>query len=133
MLDHRLVMQLRRRARLILLTGRYEGVDERLRRQVDMEVSIGDYVLSGGELGAMVLIDAVVRQLPGVLNDASAIRLSTVCWIARITRGRKCYEESTGAGCCCPATMHKINRWRLKQALGRTCNCGAPSCWRNVS
>ena len=54
----------------MLLCGRYESVDERLiRRAVDEEISIGDYVLSGGELAAMVLIDAVVRQLPGVLGD----------------------------------------------------------------
>ena len=60
---------------LILLAGRYEGVDERLIRQyVDEEISIGDYVLSGGELAAMVLIDSLVRQLPGVLGDADSIR-----------------------------------------------------------
>ena len=57
----------------MLLCGRYEGVDERLiARAVDEEISIGDYVLSGGELAAMVLIDAVVRQLPGVLGDAAS-------------------------------------------------------------
>jgi tRNA (guanine37-N1)-methyltransferase len=58
---------------LILLCGRYEGIDERLiQTQVDEEVSIGDYVLSGGELAAMVLIDAMVRLLPGALNDAAS-------------------------------------------------------------
>jgi tRNA (guanine37-N1)-methyltransferase len=58
---------------VILLCGRYEGIDERLiERCVDEEISVGDFVLSGGELPAMVLIDAVVRQLPGVLGDAAS-------------------------------------------------------------
>ena len=70
-LDHAGVKALaENESKLVLLCGRYEGIDERLiRRHVDMELSIGDYVLSGGELAAMVLIDAVVRQLPGVLGD----------------------------------------------------------------
>jgi tRNA (guanine37-N1)-methyltransferase len=58
---------------LVFLCGRYEGVDERVvKAHVDEEVSIGDYVLSGGELGAMVVIDAMVRLLPGVLNDGAS-------------------------------------------------------------
>ena len=73
-LTHERVMQLAAGGEgLILLCGRYEGVDERLiERCVDEEISIGDFVLSGGELPAMALIDAVVRQLPGVLNDAAS-------------------------------------------------------------
>ncbi len=72
-LTHADVMRLVSAPGLILLASRYEGVDERLlRRVVDEEVSIGDYVLSGGELPAMVLIDAVVRQLPGTLGDADS-------------------------------------------------------------
>ncbi len=69
-----MVLELAAQPGLILLTSRYEGVDERLiRRQVDEEISIGDYVLSGGEIPAMVLIrDAVVRQLPGALGDADS-------------------------------------------------------------
>src|SRR5262249_16437988 len=63
-------MELAAEKRIVLLCGRYEGVDERLiESAVDEELSIGDYVLSGGELAAMVLIDAVVRQLPGALGD----------------------------------------------------------------
>src|SRR5262245_6955329 len=73
LLDHGLVMELAARDGLILLAGRYEGVDERLiRRAVDAEVSIGDYVLSGGELAAMVVMDCIVRQLPGVLGDGES-------------------------------------------------------------
>ncbi len=73
LLDHELVVELSREEGLILLAGRYEGVDERLvTRQAQYEVSIGDYVLSGGELPAMVLMDALVRQIPGVLGDAES-------------------------------------------------------------
>jgi tRNA (guanine37-N1)-methyltransferase len=73
-LTHERVMQLASGEEgLILLCGRYEGIDERLiERCVDEEISIGDFVLSGGELPAMALIDAVVRQLPGVLGDAAS-------------------------------------------------------------
>src|SRR5262249_32599946 len=73
-LDHELVVELGRREGLILLAGRYEGVDERLvTRQADFELSIGDYVLSGGELPAMVLMDALIRQIPGVLGDTASV------------------------------------------------------------
>src|SRR5213079_2513105 len=69
-LDHRKVMALAAESALTLLCGRYEGVDERLlRRRIDEELSLGDFVLTGGELAAMAVIDAVVRQLPGALGD----------------------------------------------------------------
>lgn len=79
-LTHERVMQLKDEAGLVLLCGRYEAVDQRLLdRVVDEEISLGDFVLSGGELPAMALMDAVVRQLPGVLgDDASAIEDSFV-------------------------------------------------------
>jgi len=68
-----LVRELAREARLILVCGRYEGVDERfIEHRVDREVSIGDYVLTGGELPAMVLIDAVTRHVPGALGDEAS-------------------------------------------------------------
>ena len=108
----------------LLLAGRYEGVDERLLEEtIDEELSIGDYVLSGGELAALVVIDACVRLLPGVLGDAESAE-----------------QESFGAGLLdwphytrpeewrgrrVPETLRSgdhaaIRRWRLKQALGRT-------------
>ena len=72
-LTHRRVMQLADARGLILLCGRYEAVDQRLiERCVDEEISLGDFVLSGGEIPAMALMDAVIRQLPGALNDASS-------------------------------------------------------------
>jgi len=79
-LTHERVMQLKDEAGLVLLCGRYEAVDQRLlERCVDEEISLGDFVLSGGELPAMALMDAVLRQLPGVLgDDASALEDSFV-------------------------------------------------------
>lgn len=79
-LTHERVMQLRQEPGLVILCGRYEAVDQRLLdRMVDEEISLGDFVLSGGELPAMALMDAVIRQIPGVLNtDASAIEDSFV-------------------------------------------------------
>ena len=64
------VAKLSQQQNMILLAGRYEGIDERLQQDIDEELSLGDYVLSGGELAAMVLIDAMARLLPGVLGDA---------------------------------------------------------------
>ncbi len=74
-LDQKLAEKISRCKHLILISGRYEGIDERVRQSlVDLEVSIGDYVLSGGELPAMVLIDSVVRLIPGVLGNQDSHR-----------------------------------------------------------
>ena len=72
LLDQAFVVDLATRSRLLMLCGRYEGFDERIRTLADIEVSIGDYVLTGGELPALVTIDAVARLLPGVLGDDSS-------------------------------------------------------------
>ncbi|MBB5017386.1 tRNA (guanine37-N1)-methyltransferase [Chitinivorax tropicus] len=125
LLNHQLVMSLRDEPGLILLAGRYEGIDERLiERQVDIEVSVGDYVLSGGELGAMVLMDAIIRQLPGVLNtDASAEQDSFVNGLLdcpHYTRPEE-YQGMRVPDVLLSGNHAEINRWRLKQALGRTC------------
>lgn len=109
---------------LILLCGRYEGVDERLiERCVDEEISIGDFVLSGGELPAMVLIDAVVRQLPGVLGDAaSAVEDSFVAGLLdcpHYTRP-EVYAGQTVPEVLLSGDHKRIRRWRLKQSLART-------------
>ncbi len=127
-LDHGKVMELAGRQAVTLLCGRYEGVDERLlRRRVDEELSIGDYVLSGGELAAMAVIDAVVRQLPGALGDGqSAVQESFVEGLLdcpQYTRPETWPEG--GAGERVPEVLlsghhENIRRWRLKQALGRT-------------
>ena len=123
-LNHALVMELAAEPGLIFLAGRYEGVDERLlQREVDEELSIGDYVLSGGELAAMVVIDALVRQLPGALGDAdSAVEDSFV-------NGLLDYPHYTRpenyAGLPVPPVLlsghhEEIRKWRLQQALART-------------
>jgi tRNA (guanine37-N1)-methyltransferase len=124
MMDHRKVMALAKEPRLVLLCGRYEGVDERLvRRTVDDELSIGDYVLSGGELAAMVLIDAVVRQLPGALGDGlSAEQDSFVNGLLdcpHYTRP-ELYEGEAVPAVLLSGHHAEIERWRLKQSLGRT-------------
>ncbi|HEU0187061.1 MAG TPA: tRNA (guanosine(37)-N1)-methyltransferase TrmD [Gallionellaceae bacterium] len=124
-LTHALVLELLAREEgLILLASRYEGVDERLlQREVDEEISIGDYVLSGGELPAMVLIDSLVRQLPGVLGDAeSAQQDSFVQGLLdcphytrpEILNGEKVPDVLLSGH------HAEIEKWRLKQALGRT-------------
>ena len=123
-LDHRKVMELKNERAVTLLCGRYEGVDERLlERRVDEEVSIGDFVLSGGELAAMALVDAVVRQLPGALGDeASALEESFADGLLDCPQYTR--PEVYG-GAKVPEVLlsghhENIRRWRLKQALGRT-------------
>jgi tRNA (guanine37-N1)-methyltransferase len=123
-MDHGKVMELSAEKRLVLLCGRYEGVDERLiRGAVDEELSIGDYVLSGGELAAMVLIDAVVRQLPGALGDGmSAEQESFVSGLLdcpQYTRP-EVYEGKAVPAVLMSGHHERIERWRLKQSLGRT-------------
>jgi len=123
-LDHRKVMELAGLDGLVLLAGRYEGVDERLiGRAVDEEISIGDYVLSGGELAAMVVMDAIVRQMPGVLGDAdSASQDSFVGGLLDCPHyTRPEIYEGLGVPAVLLSGNHAgIARWRLKQALGRT-------------
>jgi len=124
LLDHALVTELAREPGLVLLAGRYEGVDERLiDRQAIEEVSIGDYVLSGGELAAMVLMDSVVRQLPGALGDAeSASQDSFVDGLLdhpHYTRP-EVYEGAAVPAVLLSGNHAVITRWRMKQSLGRT-------------
>lgn len=124
LLDHAVVAELACEPGLVLLAGRYEGVDERLiERQAIEEISIGDYVLSGGELAAMVLMDAVVRQLPGALGDAeSASQDSFVDGLLdcpHYTRP-ELYEGAAVPAVLLSGNHAVIARWRLKQSLGRT-------------
>jgi len=124
LLNHQMVMAFAALPGLVLLAGRYEGVDERLiARAVDEEIAIGDYVLSGGELAAMVVIDAIVRQLPGALGDADSASQDS------FVNGLLDYPHYTRPevheGAAVPPVLlsgnhAEIARWRLKQALGRT-------------
>ena len=123
-LDHALVAELGREPGLILLAGRYEGIDERfLEDSVDLEVSIGDYVLTGGELPAMVMIDAVARMIPGVLgNELSAEADSFVDGLLdcpHYTRPET-YRDKKVPEVLLSGDHAAIRRWRLKQSLGRT-------------
>ncbi len=122
--DQSAATQMAQRGNLILIAGRYEGIDERLiQAVVDEEWSIGDYVLSGGELPAMVLIDAVTRLLPGVLGDAqSAVEDSFSDGLLdhpHYTRPEVLDGEAVPA-ILLSGDHEKIRRWRLQQALGRT-------------
>jgi tRNA (guanine37-N1)-methyltransferase len=109
---------------LVLICGRYEGVDERARAIVaDREISIGDYVLSGGELGAMVLVDAVTRLLPGVLGNAESLDSESfeegLLEYPHYTRpdqfrGQRVPEVLTSGN------HARISRWRRERALERT-------------
>ncbi|MBS3803116.1 MAG: tRNA (guanosine(37)-N1)-methyltransferase TrmD [Oleiphilaceae bacterium] len=123
-LDQALVQSLAAEKQIILVAGRYEGVDERLiTDEVDREVSLGDFVLSGGELAAMVVIDAVTRLIPGALGHAQSAEQDSFAGglldCPHYTRP----EVYEGEGV--PATLlgghhDRIRRWRLKQSLKRT-------------
>jgi tRNA (guanine37-N1)-methyltransferase len=123
-LDHRKVIELAGCGSVTLLCGRYEGIDERLiERRVDEEVSVGDYVLSGGELAAMALIDAVVRQLPGALGDGQSAAQES--FAEGLLDCPQYTRPESYAGARVPEVLmsghhEQIRRWRLKQSLGRT-------------
>ena len=123
-LSHRKVVELAAGRGMVLLAGRYEGIDERLlEREVDFEFAVGDFVVSGGELPALLLIDAVVRQLPGVLNDEqSKIEESFVQGLLdcpHYTRPET-YEGRSVPPVLLSGDHSAIARWRRKQGLGRT-------------
>ncbi|MBQ61303.1 MAG: tRNA (guanosine(37)-N1)-methyltransferase TrmD [Gammaproteobacteria bacterium] len=123
-LDQEKLVSLSASEKLILVAGRYEGVDERVvEQEIDAEYSIGDYVLSGGELPAMVLIDGITRLLPGAVGDPESVSQDS------FEQGLLDYPQYTRPeevdGEQVPAVLlsgdhEKIRRWRLKQSLGRT-------------
>jgi tRNA (guanine37-N1)-methyltransferase len=123
-LDHSGVLELSKREGMILLAGRYEGIDERLlESEVDEEWSIGDYVLSGGELAAMVMIDTIARQLPGALGDEDSAQQDS--FVAGLLDHEHYTRPEEYAGRQVPEILlsgdhEKIRRWRLKQSLRRT-------------
>jgi len=123
-LDHGKVMALSKESALTLLCGRYEGVDERLlARRVDEELSLGDFVLSGGELAAMALMDACVRQLPGAVGDEASVQEES--FVRGLLDCPQYTRPETYAGEKVPEVLlsghhEQIRRWRLKQSLGRT-------------
>lgn len=109
---------------LILLAGRYEGIDERVIEQsIDEEWSIGDYILTGGELAAMVMIDAITRLLPGVVGDYQSVSqdslTSGLLKYPQYTRPEM-FNQTTVPAVLLSGNHQAIARWRLKAALGRT-------------
>jgi len=118
------VRELAGRERLIVLCGRYEGIDERLiRAEVDEEISIGDYVLSGGELAAAVIVDAVARLREGVLGDAeSAVQDSFEDGLLDCPHYTRPVEHALGAvpDVLMSGNHAEIAKWRRMQSLGRT-------------
>jgi tRNA (guanine37-N1)-methyltransferase len=122
-LRQEVVKRLSREARLLIICGRYEGVDERVRAVVDEEISIGDYVLTGGELAALVVVDAVARMIPGVLGDEGASEDDS------FSQGLLEYPQYTRprefAGRQVPEVLlsgdhQAIEQWRREEALRRT-------------
>lgn len=114
--------ELAQASHLVFLCPRYEGVDERIRGMVDREVSIGDYVLTGGELAAMVIVDAVLRLLPGAIDEASTAEES-------FTTGLLEYPQYTRPaifeGVSVPPVLvsghhEEVRKWRLRESLRRT-------------
>jgi tRNA (guanine37-N1)-methyltransferase len=107
---------------LVLVCPRYEGIDERIRDLVDLELSIGDYVLTGGELAALVVVDAVTRLLPGAIDDASTIEESFSAGLLEYPqytrpaefRGRGVPDVLIGGN------HEAVRRWRHEAALART-------------
>lgn len=123
-LDQNAVGELAQRQELILVCGRYEGIDERLiELEIDEEWSIGDYVLSGGELAAAVLVDAVTRLLPGVLGDEQSAQqdsfMDGLLDCQHYTRPEE-FEGLAVPPVLLSGDHGAIERWRKKQSLGRT-------------
>jgi tRNA (guanine37-N1)-methyltransferase len=123
-LDHAKVVEMAGRPELTLIAGRYEGVDERfLRRRVHEEISLGDFVLSGGEIPALAVMDAVIRQLPGSLNNAeSALQESFVDGLldAPCYTRPEVYRDEAVPEVLLSGNHKAIERWRLKQRLKLT-------------
>ncbi len=122
--NHEKALQLTKLEGMILLCGRYEGVDERIiMRQVDEEISIGNYVISGGELAAMVLIDSIVRQIPGALGSPDSARedsfSNNLLEFPQYTRP-EIYRGDSVPSILLSGDHAKIDRWRLQQSLGKT-------------
>ena len=125
-LDQGLVEELARRERLVLVCGRYEGFDARVRESLGAEeISIGDYVLSGGEVAAMVIVDAVSRLVPGVLGDEESARQDSFSGAERLVEGPQYTRPREFRGLEVPEILlsgdhRRIAAWRHEQAVAAT-------------
>jgi len=122
-LDQALVKKMAREKHLVLVCGHYEGVDERVRDMADEEISIGDYVLTCGELPALVLIDSIVRLVPGVLGHSDSVKQETfeggLLEYPQYTRPAD-FEGMKVPDVLLSGNHKKIEEWRKKEALKRT-------------
>jgi len=110
------------RPHLVFLCPRYEGVDERIRSMVDLELSIGDYVLTGGELGALVVLDAVLRLLPGAIDAASTAEESFAAGLLEYPQYTRpaIFDGVTVPPVLVSGHHEQVRKWRLKESLRRT-------------
>ncbi len=121
--NQELAEELSKRSHLVLICGHYEGVDERVRENlIDDEISVGDYVLSGGEIPAMIIVDAVIRLLPGVISEAS---VKSDSYSSGLLKYPQYTRPAVFRGLSVPEVLlsgnhEEIARWRRQQALLRT-------------
>jgi tRNA (guanine37-N1)-methyltransferase len=110
------------RSHLVFLCPRYEGVDERVRAMVDLELSIGDYVLTGGELAALVVLDAVLRLLPGAIDEASTAEESFAAGLLEYPQYTRpaTFEGETVPPVLVSGHHEEVRKWRLRESLRRT-------------
>ncbi len=123
-LNQKIAKRLTKFKHLILICGHYEGIDERVRKYlVDEEISVGDYILTGGELPAMVLVDCIVRLLPGVLGDKNSLNFES--FAGNLLEYPHYTRPATYCGMAVPKILlsgdhKKIAEWRKKEALEKT-------------
>jgi tRNA (guanine37-N1)-methyltransferase len=123
-LNQKVARRLAKYKHLVLICGHYEGIDERVRQYlVDEEISIGDYVLTGGELPAMVLVDSIVRLMPGVLGDKNSLNFESfkgnLLEYPQYTRPAK-FKDMSVPSILLSGDHKKIQLWKIKEALKRT-------------
>ncbi len=124
-LDHRLARELAGLGKLVLVCGRYEGVDERVRAVVDREVSLGDFVLTGGELAALAIVDAAARFIPGVLGNESSAGAESFSGDVGLLEHPHFTRPPVFRGMQVPDILlsgdhRRIERWRRREALRAT-------------
>ncbi len=124
-LDQGLVEELAARRRLVLVCGRYEGVDERVMEAVDLEVSVGDFVLTGGELAALCVVDAAARLVPGVLGNEASAGAESFAGRERLLEHPQYTRPPVYRGRAVPEILlsgdhRRIERWRRREALRAT-------------
>ncbi|ACG73194.1 tRNA (guanine-N1)-methyltransferase [Anaeromyxobacter sp. K] len=124
-LDQALARRFAEHGRLILVCGRYEGVDERVMTAVDMQVSIGDFVLTGGELAALCVVDAAARLVPGVLGNAASADAESFAGVEGLLEHPQYTRPPEFRGMKVPEVLlsgdhRRIERWRRREALRAT-------------